>query len=55
MRVGVHGAPFALDYTAVMTMGAALGVDTEMLADVLPETEAAILAGIREFEGGSDG
>jgi hypothetical protein len=38
------GKPFALDYAAVMAIGAALGADMEMLADVLPSAEAAIVA-----------
>ncbi len=40
------GQPFALDFNAVMTMGAALGADPEMLADVLPAAEAAIIANL---------
>ncbi len=35
------GHPFALDFGAVMTMGAALGADAEMLADVMPARPAA--------------
>lgn len=35
--------PFALDFGAVMAVGAALDADVEMLADVLPATEAAIV------------
>lgn len=37
------GQPFALDFGAIMTMGAALGADLEMLADVLGDVEAAII------------
>lgn len=41
------GKPFALDYGAVMTVGAALGADAEMLADVLPAAEHAIIDSLR--------
>jgi hypothetical protein len=37
------GQPFALDFNAVMAMGTALGADMELLADVLPAAEAAII------------
>jgi hypothetical protein len=40
------GQPFALDYGAVMAVGAALGADAEILADVLPAAERAIIAGL---------
>jgi hypothetical protein len=40
----MDGKPFALDYAAVMVIGAALGADMEMLADVLPDAEAAIVS-----------
>lgn len=40
------GQPFALDFGAVMIMGAALGADAEMLAEVLPAAEAAIIGGL---------
>lgn len=49
------GGAFALDYGAVMTVGAALGVEPEMLADVLPAAEAAIVASLaRSDEGGGE-
>lgn len=44
------GHPFALDYVAVMTFGAAIGADAEMLADVLPAAEAAIVANLTPDE-----
>jgi hypothetical protein len=44
LRVGGLGRPFALDFGAVMTVGAARHVDTDLLADVLPDAERAILA-----------
>lgn len=40
------GRPFALDFGAVMTVGVAQGADPELLADVLPAVEAAILNSI---------
>ncbi|VXC63539.1 DUF7697 family protein [Sphingomonas sp. AX6] len=46
------GAPFALDFQAVMTIGEALGVDAEMLADVLPAAEMAIVS---QYAGDHDG
>lgn len=36
--------PFALDFGAVMAIGAALDADPAMLADVLPAAEAAIIS-----------
>jgi hypothetical protein len=48
----MDGKPFALDYTAVMAIGAALGADMEMLADVLPDAEAAIVARFAGDDGG---
>lgn len=53
LRVAGMGQPFALDYGAVMMMGAALGVDAEMLADVLPIAEAAIISAINGDNDGS--
>lgn len=46
------GKPFALDYAAVMAVGAALDADMEMLADVLPAAEAAIVAQFAGDDGG---
>lgn len=48
LRVAPMGGPFALDYGAVMQMGAALGVDAAMLAEVLPAVESEIIAAIAE-------
>ncbi|MGI4879905.1 MAG: DUF7697 family protein [Janthinobacterium lividum] len=42
---GSMSRPVGLDFGAVLAMGAAAGVDSEMLAAVLPEIEAAVLAG----------
>lgn len=37
------GQPFALDFGAIMQMGAARGVDATLLAEALPHAEAAIV------------
>lgn len=44
--------PFALDYVAVMGMGEALDADRDMLADVMPAAEAAIIS---QFAAGDEG
>lgn len=44
LRVGMGGA-YALDFGAVLSVGAARQVDLPLLADVLPACEAAILIG----------
>ncbi|WP_156356039.1 DUF7697 family protein [Sphingomonas sp. Leaf22] len=49
------GRPFGLDAGAIMTIGAALQTDAELLADVLPEAEAAIIRRyLPDDEGGTD-
>ncbi len=45
---GPDNRPFALDFGAVMAMGQALGVDTALLADVLPTVEAVIVNRLAE-------
>lgn len=40
------GAPFALDFGAIMTMGANLGADLPLLAAVLPRIEPIIIANL---------
>lgn len=40
--------PAGLDFGAVMQMGAALGVDAQLLAEVLPAAEAAIMAALHD-------
>lgn len=47
LRVAPMGGPFALDYGAVMQVGAAMGADAGLLADVLPAVEGFILAGLK--------
>lgn len=37
------GRPFALDFGTVMTMGAHLGADLDLLAAVLPDVEDTII------------
>ncbi len=44
LRVGGLGTPFALDFGAVMTVGQARGADADLLAELLPDAEHAILA-----------
>lgn len=46
------GQPFALDFGAVMTMGQALDVDLQLLADVLPSVEAVIVNRLAEASEG---
>ena len=41
--MSANGTPFALDYGAALALGQAMGADMEMLADVLPGAETAIL------------
>lgn len=48
------GGPFGLDFGAVLMMGAAMGADLELLADVLPDVEAARIAGLRGEGGEGD-
>ena len=40
--------PFALDYGAIMQVGAARGVDLALLSDALPHAEAAIINNLTE-------
>ncbi len=50
------GGPFALDYGSVMMVGQARGVDAELLADVLPTVERAVLKGLQgDGDDGSQG
>lgn len=49
LLVGFGGA-FGLNFGTVMTMGQSLGADLEMLADILPQIEAARLAGLDDGE-----
>lgn len=37
------GGPYALDFGAVLAFGSALGVDLDMLGDLLPAVEPHIL------------
>jgi hypothetical protein len=53
--VSANGAPFALDYGAALALGQAMGADMEMLADVLPGAEAAILKRSPADEPAADG
>lgn len=50
-QVRVGRAPFALDYGAVFMFAAAFGADPALIADVLADVEAAVIAGyMRELE-----
>lgn len=40
---GFTTRPLGLDFGAIMMMGAARGVDTAMLAEILPRIEGAVL------------
>jgi hypothetical protein len=46
------GKPFALDFGAVMAVGSALRVDVELLADVLPDAETAIIDNLDDGQEG---
>lgn len=54
LRVGGMGQPFALDFGAVMTVGAALGVDPRLLVDVLPSIEGVIVGALADDAGDSE-
>lgn len=43
-----RSVPFAIDFGAVMGMGAALGCDLELLADTLPAMERAVIASMND-------
>lgn len=43
LRAGGTGAPFGLDFGAIMIVGGALGVDIALLADVMPAVEPFII------------
>lgn len=42
----MSGAACGLDFASVMTVAAAQGADLELIADVLPEFETALLTGL---------
>ncbi len=42
------GAPYALDFTAVLTLADAMGAGSPLLADALPSIEAVIVNAYRE-------
>lgn len=51
--------PFALDFGAIMQVGAARGVDLDLLSEALPHAEAAIISNLTDQapadEGSDDG
>lgn len=42
------GVPVGLDFGAIMTVAAALDVDVELLAEVLPDVETTILVALND-------
>jgi hypothetical protein len=42
------GVPVGLDFVAVLKMGEALGADAELIAEALPDFEAAVLASFND-------
>lgn len=42
------GVPVGLDFGAVLQMGEALGADSELLAETLPDFEAAVMASLND-------
>lgn len=54
LRAGFSG-PFALDFGAVLAMAEAMGAPRWMVAEVLPDVEAAIIAGINHASSDKDG
>lgn len=58
LRIAGLGTPFALDFGTVLKFGEARGADIEMLADLLPAAERAVIAAIADGGdqgGGEDG
>jgi hypothetical protein len=47
-RAGMAGVPVALDFGAVMAVGAAQDADLELLSDILPDFETVLLASYLE-------
>lgn len=46
------GVPIGLDHASIMLRGAAVGADTELLAEVLPDFEAVVIAGLTADDDG---
>ncbi len=42
------GGPYALDFGSILAMGAAMGADIALLADLLPSVEPVIVKAYRE-------
>lgn len=55
LRVGGMGQPFGLDFGAVMMVGAAQGVDTALLGEVLPALEGAVLSALNADDDSMEG
>ena len=53
---GIVSRPIGLDWGAIMTTGIGRGVDTALLAEILPEIEAAVIHPPEpDAEGDADG
>ena len=48
------GGPFALDFSAVLTMGQAQHADMRLLAETLPHVEWAVLAQFEKGDGDAE-
>ena len=55
LRTGGMGKPFALDFGAIMAVGAARQVDLGLLADVLPAAERAVIGALLEDDSSGEG
>lgn len=53
LRIGPSGAVIGLDMVAALNIGAALGYNGRALAELLPATEAGLVAGITNVSGRS--
>ncbi|MBM3929146.1 MAG: hypothetical protein FJ335_11935 [Sphingomonadales bacterium] len=54
---GAEAPPYGLDFGAVLSVGAARGVDMMLLSTVLPDIERAIITNLHadgETDGGGD-
>ncbi|UMY16664.1 hypothetical protein MMB17_18555 [Methylobacterium organophilum] len=47
IRMG-EGGPYALDFTAILTMAAAMGIGTAFLAEILPSVEVVMIEAYRQ-------
>lgn len=54
LRVAGRGGAFALDYGAILAVGAARKVDLTLLSDVLPAVEGEVIAALNADGGEPD-